>query len=80
MTVALMDLQLQADAGRSLRPRNRRKPPRVSKQRVYEEARRQLADARAAGKPDPVMAYAAALIEPLPADLWEGARRTAVRT
>jgi DNA-binding XRE family transcriptional regulator len=79
VTVAVLDLQLQADAGRSLRPRNRRKPPRVSKQRAYEEARRQLAAARAAGKPDPVMAHAMALIEPLPADPWEGLRRSAVR-
>jgi DNA-binding XRE family transcriptional regulator len=79
VTVAKMDLQLQADAGRSLRPRNRRKPPRVSRQRIYEEARRQISAARAAGKPDPVMAHAMALIEPVPADPWEGGRRPPVR-
>ena len=79
VTVAKMDLQLQADAGRSLRPRNRRKPPRVSRQRIYEEARHQLAAVPATGKPDPVTAYTLAAIEPLPADPWEGARRPAVR-
>lgn len=78
VTIAKLDLQLQADADRSLRPRNRRKPPRVSRQRIYEEARRQLAAAPATGKPDPVTAYTLAAIEPLPMDLWDGGRRPAV--
>lgn len=82
LTVAVADLELQHAAGRSLRPRNRRKPPRLRTQRLYERARRVLAEREAVRPRLEAAACDAALVLLDPdrrADPFEGGRRPAVR-
>lgn len=79
LTVAIADLSLQAAAGPSLRPRQRRKPPRLARQRLYDQARRVLAEHRHEDELRAMGALVAQMITPVPADPFEGGRRPAVR-
>jgi transcriptional regulator with XRE-family HTH domain len=81
LTIAVLDIELQIAAGASLRPRHRRRPPRVRRQRIYAAARRQLAERREAQQAedlDAMVGFALAAMEPEQPDPWAGARRPAV--
>jgi transcriptional regulator with XRE-family HTH domain len=76
VTQETLTIELEHLAGRSLRPRTRRRPPRASRERIRALAREVLAL-----QPSPESAVpdlAMAMIEPAPDDPWSGGRRPAV--